>query len=271
MKTLVLSMTILALCSLAIAQDAGSRFNNSAAPSPLGTSACSWQYTTGSGNSFLQFCVSPNGNIVQFTTPNGVEQLAVPGATVGEGYGICNETPATEYHDYADLGDSGNWTSTVLKSVTATSVKLSRTTSDGIWTLTQTISIVPSDSSLKISMALTNNTATARVAYLVRYMDVSAGGRFLNTLDSTLNSAAAWNTTNSANPYGVILRNNGNPQYGYWSGFAQNISGGPNACAFAFNYTGSVLTATNGSVVMAYVTNIPAHATKTAVMSYRGM
>jgi hypothetical protein len=233
------------------------------------TTACQYSFSAGTANSFIGFCVSPNGNIVNVETPSGHEHIAVPGATIAEGYGLCNETPAIEYHDWAGAGDSGNWGSTTVLSHSATSVKLSRTTSDGIWTLTQTISVLGSNSSAKIVMALKNNTATNRVVYLVRYADISADGRFLNNQDSTNNSAAAWNTTNSGNPYGVVLQNVGNPGFSYWQGFVQNTSAPPNACAFAFNYTGPQM-GVNGSVVMAYVQNIPAHSSRTATVIYKG-
>jgi hypothetical protein len=233
------------------------------------TDQCTYPFATGTANSYIGFCVSVNGNIVQLATPFGHEHIAVPGATISEGYGVCNETPATEYHDWAGSGDSGNWNATNLVSLSATSVKFSRTTSDGIWTLTQTISLVSPTSSAKIVMTLKNNTAAPRVAYLVRYADISADGRFVNNQDSTNNSAAAWNTTGSANPYGVVLQNVGNPGFSFWNGYVQNTSQPPNACAFAFNYTGPQM-GVNGSVVMAYVQKIPANSSKTATMIYKG-
>jgi hypothetical protein len=237
---------------------------------PLATTTCSFPFSAGSGNAHIDFCVSANGNIVNIATPSGHEHIAVSGATIGEGYGICNETPATEYHDWAGWGDSGNWNATTLVSLTATSVKLARTTSDGVWTLTQTISIVASNSAAKIVMTLKNNTAAPRVGYLVRYADISADGRFLNNLDSTHNSSAAWNTTGSTNPYGLALQNIGNPGFSFSNGYTQPMPNPPNACAFAFNYTGAALIGVNGSVVMAYVTNVPANSSRTATMMYRG-
>ena len=110
----------------------------------------------------------------------------------------------------------------------------------------------------------------ARVAYLVRYADVSADGRFLNTLDSPQNTSAAWNTQDSGNLYSLQLQTVATPQFSFWGGFAQNTFQPPNACAFAFNYTGAVLTATNGSVETAYVTSVPANGSKTATMIYKG-
>jgi hypothetical protein len=50
-------------------------------------------------------------------------------------------------------------------------VKIARTTVDGNWTLTQTITKVPSPASIKVVMALKNNQAVSDVAYLVRFAD----------------------------------------------------------------------------------------------------
>ena len=136
--------------------------------SPLATTTCSYTFASGSNNSYLSYCVTANGNIPQITTPFGHSHLG----SGGEGYGICNESPATEYHDYA-TGDSGNWASARVVSKTSTSVKIARFISDGNWTLTQTITQVANTSSITIVMALKNNQAVSRVVYLVCYADVN--------------------------------------------------------------------------------------------------
>ncbi len=282
MKKLGFLIAILALCIVGVAQSSKSLTTSEAEAaaeredaarslphSPDSTTTCNWTFTSGTGNAYLQFCVTVNGNITEFQTPLGHEHIAL--GTIGEGYGVCNESPAIEYHDWAGFGDSGNWNAPSTVSFSSTSVTIKRTTSDGIWTLVQTISQVAGNSEAKIAMKLTNNTSTARVAYLVRYADISADGRFLNTLDSTHNSAGAWNTTGSTNPYGAMLQNFGTPQFGFWNGYAQNTFLPPNACNFAGNYVGGPLTGTNGSVVVAYVGSVPAHSTRIATMTYKGM
>ena len=232
--------------------------------------ACSYYFTTGSGNTYMYYCVTANGIIPFIYTPFDHLQI---GQTLGdrEGYGICNESPAAEYHDYG-TEDSGNWNAASLVSQGSTFVKIARNTSDGNWTLTQTITIVPSRSSIKIVMALTNNQAVSKVAYLVRYAYVNADGYQGNIFGATLNSAFAWdaNVTAASEHYGLQLQNVGTPQFGYWHAFAQTVSSGPNACAFAFNDSGGYFLG-NGSVVIAYVGTVPAHGTKTATMTYRGL
>ena len=236
---------------------------------------CAYTFTSGSGTTYLFYCVTANGNILQISTPFGHSQSGPD----GEGYGICNESPATEYHDYG-TGDSGNWNAATVLSHSGSSVKIARTTSDGNWTLTQTITKVPSSSSIsaniKIVMALTNNQSAAHIAYLVRYTDVLANGSISNSFGQTLDGAFAWSADGILNLtppwYGVQLQNVGTPQFGYLEGFAQFVPTGPNACAFALYSMPYGLGARfHGSLVMAYVTSVPAHSTKTATMTYRGL
>ncbi len=107
--------------------------------SPDATETCTYKFTSGTGITYLQFCVSVNGNIVEFQNPSGVEQFSPNGSAPYEGYGICDITNSdTQYYDYA-YTDSGNWNASTKVTSTATSVKIERTTSDGAWTLTQTI------------------------------------------------------------------------------------------------------------------------------------
>lgn len=285
MKNFVLAVTVLALCSLSFAgtpslkkvnpqqEAAAAAAQESAAQAvPHGsnaTTACSFTFTSGANGTFLKYCVTANGNIVQLQTPLGHEHIAV--GTFGEGYGICNvDFGVVEYHDWAGFGDSGNWGPATVVSHTATAVKIARTTGDGVWTLTQTITQVASTASVKVAMALKNNTSVARTVYLVRYADVDADGVFGNTFDASLNSAAGWNDNVTSNPFGLLLQNVTTSPFGYHSGFTQPIPNGPNACAFAFNSTNGVATGVDGSVEMVYADVINANASKTATMSYKG-
>lgn len=240
------------------------------------TTTCAYNFSTGSNNTngYLTYCVTANGNILDISTPYGHSQLGPN----GEGYGICTETPATNYTDYATI-DSGNWTAATVVSHSISSVKIARTTIDGIWTLTQTITLGPSSASsppsIRVVMALKNNLAVAKVGYLVRYADVDPDdltGVYNNFYGATLNSAFGWDLGNPSGPpfYGLELQNVGTPQFGYWQAFATTTALGPNACAFAFNDSGGWYYGM-GSVVMAYVTSVPAHGTKTATLIYRGL
>jgi hypothetical protein len=237
------------------------------------TTNCSYDFASGSGNTYLSYCVTANGNILEIVTPFGQSML---GAN-GEGYGICDQNvgPAN-YTDYG-VSDTGNWGSATVLSHSSSSVKIARTTADGHWTLTQTITKVPATSSIKVVMALTNNQAVSDVAYLVRFADAEPPSQYAIWFGG-LNSALG--RTYQLDPnYGLQLSNAGVLQFSYWQGFAQQVTTGPNACAFAFN-EGQGQGGHNywddvghppGSIEMVYVGTVPAGLTKTATLSYRGL
>jgi hypothetical protein len=238
-----------------------------AQPVPAAATPCSYSFTTGAGNSYLAYCVTANGNITQLETPSGYQQINGGG---GEGYGICNETPAQNYTDYA-TSDTGNWNPATLVSKTTSSVKIARTTSDGNWTLTQTITQVAKPPSITIVMVLKNNQAVAKVAYLLRYADVNSIANWPNTFGATVNSAFAWSFPLSPPLYGLQLQNVGTPPFGFWQGYAQTVNFGPNACAFAANASAGFAEQIDGSVLMVYAGAVPAHGTRTVKLTYQGL
>lgn len=184
MKKVMLALTTLALCSASFGgtnnaskatspQEAAAAQASAAQAAPhtaQATSTCAFTFTSGTNNTFLQYCVTANGNIAQLATPFAREHIAV--GTVGEGYGICDTTTSSFYFDYADFGGSGNWGPATVVSQDQRSVKIARTTSDGNWTLTQSITRPEGTQSVKVTMALRNNTSTDRLAFLIRYADV---------------------------------------------------------------------------------------------------
>jgi hypothetical protein len=286
MKKLVLALTVLAFCSVSFAQNprlkkvnpqqeatatATQQTATQAAPnSPFATTNCQYNFNSGFINSYLEYCVTVNGNILNIVTPSGHPQSGAD----GEGYGICNETPGQNYTDYA-TSDTGNWNAPILLSQTFSSVKIARTTSDGHWTLTQAITQVPSTASIKVVMALKNNQAVAKTAYLVRYADVSTDGFFNHASFAQHNGAFGWNNGNynyAATSDGLQLQNVGTPPFGFWQAYAQTVEDGPNACAFAYNAAGQGAEVPGlASLVMAYVGPVPAGGTKTVTLTYRGM
>ena len=227
------------------------------------TTSCAYNFATGSGNNLLKYCVTANGNIPQIQGPSGVSLIATGRS---EGYGICNESPAQNYTDYG-VSSTGNWRPSVLLSQTSSSVQIARTTNDGNWTLTQTISETNS-SAINVVMALKNNQAVQRVAYLVRYAEP-----FPETFFEGADSALGWNDDYNSNTntpgLGLVLQNVGKPPFGFWQGYVQMVPSGPNACAFAYyaaingSYQGS------GSIEIAYVGPVLAGGTNTITLGYR--
>ncbi len=176
---------------------------------------CTYQFTSGSGQTYLQFCVTVNGNIIEFQSPAGVEQIAQ--GPPYEGYGICDTSTELGYYDYAAGGVSANWNAPTTLSHTATMVKIERSTSDGLWTLTQTItSSAGPNPYAKIVMALKNNSGVAKNAFLYRYAlalpdDAGSVGVYKENYDGTGDSAWGYEALTSDTPYGLMLQNMGNP------------------------------------------------------------
>lgn len=244
--------------------------SNSSSDAP---DACPHLFTAGTSSSstFIQYCVTDVGAITSIQTPFGHFHIGAG----GEGYGLCQESPAVEYHDYAATW-STNWNFPQILTLNGSLIKISRTTSDGNWTLVQTISKVAATGSIKIVMALTNNQSVDKVAYLVRFADAEPDGHKIDhyAMGAGFQSAFAWSKLDFH--YGLQLENTGK-WTAYQQGFIQSISSGPNACAFAFNSVSTsafisddFMGRSDGSILYTYADTVPAHGTKTVTMTYRG-
>jgi hypothetical protein len=233
--------------------------------SPLATDVCSFTFTSGVNNTFLKYCVTENGNVLNIQTP--VSQNHVFGR---EGYGFCDISSNTEYFDYSDAGATSNWSPAIVVSSSATKVKIARTTSDGIWTLTQTITQVAPTSSIKINMSLKNNTVVSREVQLVRFADVDADGTVANTVDATINDAMLFNSVGRGGSFGLALQNIGTSPFTYL-GYIQNTPAGVHPCTPFSNQAIGPLVGTDGSAVMTYVITIPKGASKSVNVGYHGL
>lgn len=244
------------------------RLNSGVAPAA--TSACAYQFTLAAtaARPYLQYCVSVNGNIVEFQSPSGVEHISV--GTVGDGYAICDVSGSVGvgYHDYADFGDSdtaGGWQAPVLLSQTSTAVKIARTTADGLWTLTQTFTESATDSSVKVAMAVKNNTLISRNIFLTRFTDIDAFFTATNILDGTQNTAFGYDASQVGRGLQISLAV---PNSFHHAGFATTQVS--NACNMGAAWTGLV----NGADGVAYFLHaipVPAHGTKTVTLKYKGI
>ena len=271
----ILTFAVLALSSLSFGQvtQAGSGARQGVATQirpqgPFSSADCAFTFTSGTSTKFLKFCVTATGNITVFETPEGHEHIAI--GSDGEGYGICDTFTAASYSDYAEFGDSGNWRVPVVLSQSAKSVKMARTTSDGVWTLTQTFMQDAATPSVKVTMTLKNNGQFDRGAILLRYADIDADGLFDNNFDATQNSAMAWNSNNSPNPFGVELRDAGHTEFIH-SGFVQDVPGGPDPCHVDLNAATGPLLGADGSIFEVYEFSMRAGQSRTVTVSYKGI
>lgn len=154
------------------------------------------------------FCVTQNGNIENFIYPAGFSQIYT------DGYGICDGTtgPLVSYYDVG-TADSGNWQSPIVTEPGGTNtfpLTIKRSTSDGIWTITQSFSRNTADAYVKVVITLKNNTAVTRTATLSRYVDVDADGDpETNYFDGTVDSGWGYNSYAISYPnHGLTIHSN---------------------------------------------------------------
>jgi hypothetical protein len=134
----------------------------------------------------------------------------------------------------------------VVLSHSATKIKIARTTSDGIWTLTQTIAQVAATSSVKVSMTLKNNTAVSREVQFSRFADIDADGTTSNTVDSTINDAMIFNSVGRGGSFGLALQNVGTSPFTYL-GFIRNTPSALSPCTPFTNQAIGPLIKTDGT------------------------
>jgi hypothetical protein len=232
---------------------------------------CAYNFYSGKGSAYWTFCVTQNGNIPSIVMPVGI-QLIGP---YSEGYGICDEG-SQNYTDYG-VSDTGNWGPSTLVSQTTTSVKITRTTSDGNWTLTQTITQNAHTPSITVVMALTNNQSTNQTATLLRFVEAQPPNSPNNSL-STLGyyGAVTWALQSQEPDYGLMLTNTGFPmQFLEIAPIVQTVVTGPDACApFANNageIWGSALGENLGTLEIVYQGYVKAHKTNTVTLTYLGL
>ena len=259
-RNLILT-ALLTVSSVALAQQHSRQGTRAATASPNATTTCAATFTSGTGRNATQYCVTQNGNITQFS--RGSDEYIQVG-DVSEGYGICDGS--TRYFDYA-FNDSGNlgpatFTSTATKAVSI------RTTSDGIWQITNTITKMAANGSgpgaAKVSMKFTNLTNVEREIAVVRMADVDflTGGvpDLNNDFDFTLDTAYGLEPGFNS---GFSLTNNTLAEA---TAFTLDFSVGPDPCdlqAAPQPFVG------DGSIAMFYALRVRKGGTATVNLTYK--
>ena len=237
---------------------------------------CQSTFTTGLGKPiYSKFCVTHNGNIVQFEAPAGVEHLQ---SGVSEGYSICDMSPGgANYYDYGGFGDSTAWNPPIITQPNGANtfpLTIARTTADALWTLTQKFTTNTGDPSAVITMSLKNNSASPRSALLLRYADVDAHSNTNNRFDYTLNSAWGYVAPtctpgqSCVSDFGLKLQ--AAPTTTVHGAFVQDSNGGPNACNSGALVPQQTPFDGDGSVFLQFgFQNIKKNATQTVGVIYR--
>lgn len=204
--------------------DASSAANESEAArlngvKPDSVPGCSYLYNSGSGATYMDYCVTVNGTLANFESPAGIEMLYQDGT--GEGYGICEVQTGGSYWDY-NYGDSGNWNAPVKVSGGPTDIKIERSPADGSFLLTQTISkVAGATPAARIVMAIKNTSGEARTFYLMRYANfvpdqAASTANYNETYDGSTDSAWGYipnfgTYSSTSGQYGLMLNNVGEP------------------------------------------------------------
>jgi len=232
-------------------------------PSALGTTTCSSTYSSGFEDSFFQWCVTANGNIAQFASPN--EDIRA--GAILEGYQICDVTPNVGYFDYAST-DSGNWKAASLiqpNGVNTFPITVKRTTSDNHFILTQKFTQDVANRTVTVSMTIKNNTTAQHNVLVYRFADLDINGTFTNTFDNGVDSAWGY----SPGTFGLQLAlqtvdfGNAAKKYNLATG------GALKACASPADPDGPVTE--DGAVYIKVLVPLAAKASDTVVFNYRAM
>jgi hypothetical protein len=240
-------------------------FGLQAATHERDTIACSFSYSSGPLTTFTRYCLSENGNMVQFDSPSGFE--FIDNGDLMEGYGFCDVTPNVSYYDYASI-DSGNWGATTATSKNATTEVFVRTTADGIWQLTQTIQQIKATASgpgsVQITMALKNLSNISRNVTLLRVANVDAGpvptnDEFVSSFNSAFGQepGASWGLGLTSNTF-TFAHNGG----------VFNVPTGPDPCHHVTHIVNFAFVG-DGSIGHVYAISVPKGATKTVKMTYK--
>ena len=254
----------------AVAQDAAMNeapmSKDAALPTGFATNVCQSTYTSGIGSSYMKFCVTANGNVAQFISPQSFPQI------YAEGYGVCDNTSSPKpYYDH-EYTESGNWFTPSIVQPNGSNtfpLKIVRSTSDGVWTLTQTFSRNTTEQFVKVVMQVTNNSGASRIAFLERYADIDAdGNRFANYSDSGYNSAWTYkdNYAGASPGHGVTLRALPS-NFTTWANVI--VPNGSTACSSVIQ-SGPFFG--DGAVhYMWLLGSIPAYTSKSVTVEYRAM
>ena len=232
---------------------------------------CAYTFTSGGTGTkqYLQYCISINGNFVEFQSPMGSEQIG-PSRYIGQpsdGYAICDLTSKGDYLDFGH--NSSQWRAPILLSKTSTVVKIARTTADGVWTLTQTFTQNSADASVKVVITIKNNSAVARSIWLTRVTDVNANNTPYNIMDGTTDTVFGYDVSEHGHGLQISLAAaNPYPHEGFATWFDAGIL--PTACNIGSAYLG-LINGNDGLTNLLHVLTMPAGSSKSVALKYKGM
>jgi hypothetical protein len=228
------------------------------------STTCAYGFSSGSGPTLTQYCLTENGNIVQFSNPGNIQFFNHD--TVSEGYGLCDFQAPEPYYDYAS--NAQGWGPTIASRTSTRTVRFVRRTLDAQWELTQEMTqgeATPrTPGSVKVVMTLKNLSGEERIIVLARHANVDA-----NQSADNDRFYATRNFAYGAEPglsFGLGLTTN---TFEFNAGgLTQYVPSGPNPCAVTENANFDQF-AGDGSIGMVYSMTIPAGGSRTVQMTYK--
>lgn len=214
MKKATLLLGLITLAAAGFAQGAppaGVSAQKTLNGAPDAPYACQSTYTSGSGQTYLSFCVTQNGNLADFVSPSPYKQMYAN----AEGYAVCDYDYNYSYYDWGQYGDSGNWSNSTVTQPNGPNtfpLTIKRNTSNGQWTLTQVFSRSTATPSVKIAMTLKNNTGVTKTAYFMRFADIDADDKTSNEFDGGRSSIWGYQSGST----GLMMRESGTYSMGAW-------------------------------------------------------
>jgi hypothetical protein len=174
---------------------------------------CFATIASGAGAAALTVCLSDHGNIVQWTTPAGVEH-----SIRNDGYVLCSlgelKVPVVHGWDAGISTEDGFGPPIIDQPNGANTLPLviTRTTDDGVFRLDQSFARDATEKDLTITMTVTNLSRTTRnVVRLGRYFGMSPNRQFNspNNASTTSDSVFLWDDPHQgfvdSAVYGVML------------------------------------------------------------------
>lgn len=269
MKKALLPLVVAAFAVVGFAHSAQAQIQKAAQVGPLTSVACQSTFTSGTpGASYMKFCTTQNGNIAQFQNPDSSFNQLFQG---GEGYGVCDQTNKVNvrYYDWGSYGSSGWEDATIIQpnGPNTFPLTITRTTSDGVFTLKQAFSRNTTTPSVKITMTLTNNSGMSRQVVLERLADIDADGEtFKNRFDNLIYSAWGYSgTLDYAGLHGLMMRPTSQKGFAY----AEIVlAGSKDPCNMSPQHT---LFVGDGATVLNWVFDAGPQTSTTLSFEYRPM
>jgi hypothetical protein len=145
----------------------------------------------GSGATFLSFSVSNHGNVIAFQSPEGAEHIKV--GSVYEGYAICSDAADPHGIDFGSYeAGFGAATVTQPKGPNTLPLTITRSTSDGYFSLKQAFARDTTEKSVTVTMTLKNTSGAMMTnVKLARFVDFDIDGTFGDIFTETSQSVDA--------------------------------------------------------------------------------